>query len=809
MKTTLSLLLVAFSLGGAELLTDTNIDTSTILVRHRPGVRASDIDSFHRNQGSSAIINFKHFAWSAVKMPTARSGRDAIENYRNSRLFDKAQFQRIYRTTAIPDDPLYPQLWNMAKISAPQGWDVSMSNDVVIAVIDTGVDFNHPDLQDNLWTGPNGEHGYTAVGGVLNPGGQDDHFHGTHVAGILGAVGNNGLGVVGVNWRVKILSLKFLSSFGAGYSSDAVLCIDQMIELKKRGVNIRVSNNSWGASGYDPVIEDAFLVASAEGILNVCAAGNNAENSDAIAFSPASLSIGNIISVLASDPSDAKATFSNYGSTTTDILAPGVAILSAKLGGDYWPQQGTSMASPHVAGVCAAMFGRNPSLTAKQCKAVLLDPGSYDQTAFTLNTTSGGRVNLYKCLTNPMLFEPPSDHDPVLKISPTNFMALAAGQIGTMSAFAFDPDGDPLVSNTMTFGQHADGWLIQRQTSPALISAPTSSLTVTVTNPPSGRDYNVRVRFTVTDGRGGSALAIGNIFAQRQDSLVHPLPDSTLSIRSGEFGPLLLLSMSGEPNGAQYAYTISGNSIFRPSCCFPVNVEIPITSDISAGPLSFRAHVMDTNGNFSNSEPLVHDPQNTGRYSPNIKVQFSTLRGPSPLSVIADMSETDPGNYHNLWYSANYWRQGGFAFELHNPVRRLILTEPGVHAIQLTATDPVNRTADSYVALFTVLPTVAIETNLPPIVRLVAPQDLSVALSGSKLILTWSDSSTGEDRWLLEYRTKAKGPWASFRLLSALAANVQTFSFTPQRTTRYEFRLRACKLSTCSPYSNTASIRTP
>ena len=250
--------------------------------------------------------------------------------------------------SVAPNDPFWMtgQLWGLEKIRANAVWNDFSTGDssVVIADIDSGVDYTHPDLAPNMWRNPaevpgnnsdDDNNGYVddvvgidvidaneTRGGPEDP--MDDHGHGTHVAGTIAGVGNNGAGVAGVTWNSKILACKFLDSNGNGTDAGAIGCFDYIVALKRRGVNIRVSNNSWGsAAGPAPALQWAIDVAGAAGILNVFAAGNDQADNDAAPSSPSSLPSPSIIAVAASDGSDNRASFSNFGATMVDLAAPG------------------------------------------------------------------------------------------------------------------------------------------------------------------------------------------------------------------------------------------------------------------------------------------------------------------------------------------------------------------------------------------------------------------------------------------------------------------------------------------------------
>ncbi|MFN5469596.1 MAG: S8 family serine peptidase, partial [Pirellulaceae bacterium] len=229
-----------------------------------------------------------------------------------------------------------------------------------------------------------------------------------HVAGTIGGVGNNGIGVAGVAWNVKMISAKFLGPSG-GYTSDAVRALDYLTALKNSGVNIVATNNSWGGGGYSAALHAAIIRSANAGILFVAAAGNNGANNDATAYYPANYSTlvpatgqpasiyESVISVGAIDPNGALANFSNYGATQVDIGAPGVAINSTLPGNTYGAYSGTSMATPHVAGGVALLAASNPSWTAKNIRDALLTTAK-PTPSLSGRTATGGRLDLAAAL---------------------------------------------------------------------------------------------------------------------------------------------------------------------------------------------------------------------------------------------------------------------------------------------------------------------------------------------------------------------------------------------------------------------------
>ena len=318
----------------------------------------------------------------------------------------------------LPNDPSFSQLWGLsntgqsggvvdADIDAAEAWNVTTgSRSVVIGVIDSGIDVSHPDLAANIWRNPgeiagNGidddRNGYvddvTGWDFVSNDNvPQDGDGHGTHVAGTIGAVGNDGRGVVGVNWQVSLLPLKFLSDSGSGSTSAAIAAINYATALRNRGVNIVATNNSWGGGGFSSSLRDAIRAHGQAGILFVAAAGNESANNDTTPAWPANYAEANVISVAALDRSDQLASFSNFGATTVHVGAPGVAIYSTTPGNRYASFNGTSMAAPHVAGIAGLLAAANPQATMAEIRSAILD-SVVRVPSLAGRSTTGGRVN--------------------------------------------------------------------------------------------------------------------------------------------------------------------------------------------------------------------------------------------------------------------------------------------------------------------------------------------------------------------------------------------------------------------------------
>lgn len=272
-------------------------------------------------------------------------------------------------TASVPNDPNLNKLWGMQNSGAAQVWPQTRdSANVVVAVIDTGVDYRHPDLRDNMWS-RGGIHGYDFYDNDSDP--LDEENHGTHVAGTIAAVGNNGVGVVGVTWKTQIMAMRFLGPDGGGATSDAVKCIDWAVA---NGAHVLC--NSWAGPATSPELSEAVSRAERKGVLFVAAAGNtggSGNNNDSRPYYPASLGQANVISVGAIDSNNNRGSFSHYGKRSVDIGAPGVQILSTVRNGQYATQSGTSMAAPHVAGAAVLVWATKfstPTQSPSQMTAV-------------------------------------------------------------------------------------------------------------------------------------------------------------------------------------------------------------------------------------------------------------------------------------------------------------------------------------------------------------------------------------------------------------------------------------------------------
>jgi uncharacterized repeat protein (TIGR01451 family) len=368
------------------------------------------------------IKNFHIVSLSRVKIP-ADTVEKAVSILNTLAGVEYAEPNYLRHINAVPNDPSYFHTWGLhntgqtggtvdADIDAPEAWDLTTgSPDMVVAVIDSGMDMAHEDLAANIWTNP----GEIPGNGIDDDGNgyvddvhgwdfsRDDNDpsdteaacmgHGTHTSGTVGAVGNNGIGVTGVNWDVKVMPLKifrtYLKVLCSASSADIIDAVEYAADM-----GVRVSNNGYGGGSFSQAEYDAILASRS---IFVAAAGNKGRNNDSTPSYPASYTLDNVIAVAATDHNDAPASFSNYGIQSVDLSAPGVNILSTLPGNTYDYYDGTSMASPHVAGAVGLLIGYDPSLTNREIKWRIL----YGTDYIGIPVLSGGRLNVYNSLTLP------------------------------------------------------------------------------------------------------------------------------------------------------------------------------------------------------------------------------------------------------------------------------------------------------------------------------------------------------------------------------------------------------------------------
>lgn len=484
-----------------------------IIIRAKSGAASEALAKVHARLGTKALNVARHRgeAPDVVSLPPGLSVGRALETFRASGAVDYAEPDYLLKLLATPNDTRYLNLdqWNLnntgiyggvpgADVSAEAGWDLQTdASNIIVAVVDTGVRYTHEDLAANMWINA-GESGVDALGrnkrtngvdddgngyiddvhgiNVLNGSGNptDDWGHGTHVAGIVGAVGNNALGVTGVAWRVKLMAIKFIDA-SANYSvSDAITALNYA-----RAHGARIVTASWGNYAFtSQALRDAITALRNAGIIVTAAAGNDNNNNDTFPLYPASYEFDNILAVAATNRVDGRAGYSNYGATTVDLGAPGSPVFSTWGAADnaYQYYEGTSMAAPHLAGACALLWARFPSDTYQQIIARVLstvDP----LPSLNGRAKSNGRLNLGAALASGSAPPPPP---------PPPLAAPGAMALGSVTLTWTD--------NTTT----ETGFEIERSTDNAtfaqvaVVAANTTSATFNALN--AGVTYYFRVR---------------------------------------------------------------------------------------------------------------------------------------------------------------------------------------------------------------------------------------------------------------------------------------------------------------------------
>jgi hypothetical protein len=594
----------------------------------------------------------------------------------------------IIKVDALPNDPSFGNEWGLnntgqtingspgtpnADINAPEAWNVTTgSPNVTVAVIDTGVDWTHPDLSSQIWTNPgescpgcqndgidndhNGYvddwHGWDFANNDNNP--MDDHGHGTHVAGTIGATGNNGTGIAGVNWNVRIMPVKFLDAQGQGTDANAVSAV---LYAAENGAD--VMNNSWASNDYSQALADAIGVADQHNVLFVAAAGNNSTDNDSTPTYPASYDLPNVVSVAATDNNDNLASFSNFGRRSVDLGAPGVDIYSTWTGGGYQYASGTSMATPHVSGAAALAKAEFASASAAGLKALLLGTVDADP-ALAATTSSGGRLdvgNAVTCNNTPELWVDspgPVFHTDVGAPVPVTVLASNCADPSGMTVTATE-NGNPLTLSargdgvyTGTFTPTAGGPLTISVTASNGTTSTTRTATgvaqasssITPGGPPvtvtSVTGESVPVKFNGTAGERVS-VAFTNVSIQlSQVSLVSPSGKSLASAWIGSSGGLLDATTLPETG----AYTISV-APFASSTGGSVTVQLfDVPPDATAsttpggGPVSLSTTTPGQNASVTFN----------GTANQRISIQISNTFSLALLSILKPDGSTLVGN---------------------------------------------------------------------------------------------------------------------------------------------------------------------
>jgi len=552
-----------------------NFAPDRLIVRFRAGKSPSARAAVHSIAGGRTKGRFGTLRdIEVVQLESGIPLLEALRRYRSQAdvVYAEPDYRRIL-FDVVPNDPMFTGLWGLrntgqsgglagADIDAVKAWEVSTgSSDVVVGTIDTGVDWNHPDLAANIYRNDgdcvangidddgNGFvddcHGFNAVAGRGDP--IDTYKHGTHVAGTIGAVGNNGLGVVGVNWKVKILACKTDDEYGYLYDSAILLCLDYMATMRNRGVNIVATNNSYGGPFQSKAVTDAIREQMKRGILFMAAAGNYGLDNDTIWVYPANTDLPNILTVAATNNTDGLASFSDYGRHTVHLGAPGVAITSTVPGNGYETWDGTSMAAPYVVGTAALLKAYDPALDWAAIKNRILAGG--DLRGSMTETISGRRLNTYGAMTC-------AGQEILTRLQPQRNQVYAA--VGEMVTFSM---------------LHV------------VCAQPAGELTLTVGNDPPIVLHD--------DGQNGDEAAVDGVYTARW------LPPSagrySATFSNGETVTVNVLKPYTFSNTAYSWRTISGTVVY-PDWFYGRPVEIVPPFPVHFGGLTFDSVAIDAYG---------------------------------------------------------------------------------------------------------------------------------------------------------------------------------------------------------------------
>ncbi len=661
-----------------------NFVPDEIIVKFRDGVDefAKDLSRFRVAGTRKKIFKFIP-GLEVVKLRRGVSVEEAIDLFEQIPDVLYAEPNYLLHTTAnpnitaTPNDPSFGSLWGLSKINAPGAWNITTgSSSMVVAVIDTGIDYTHPDLAANMFHNTadcNGNgidddgngyiddcFGIDVANGDSDP--MDDHYHGTHVAGTIGAVGNNGIGVVGVNWNVKLLACKFFDASGFATTEGAIECLEYVKDMKDRGVNIVATNNSWGGDENSQALYDAIDVQRQHGILFIAGAGNGnafgvGQNNDTTPFYPCNYFLANIVCVAATKSNDGKAGFSNYGRRTVHVGAPGEGILSTVPGGGYTSLSGTSMATPHVSGLAALLKAQDPNRDWRAIKNLILTGGN--TISSMANTITGKRINANGAMTcsNTIIqsrLQPVANTvsaSPGVPVSLASLNINCANPNGNVSVSVSSGDTVTLLDDGLGADQAAGDGIYSAQWTPTIAGTYTLSfpgndkVTVNVANPtinvtPSSIDFggvsvgnSADKNFTVTNSGGG--VLSGTATTDPPYSIVS---GGTYNLSSGQsqtvtvrFSPTALGTFAGNvtfTGGAGASRTVTGAAA-------EVKSITPSTVDLTLPPPNF---IVSGNGftnfgfglsvaNFYRNGTLIAQARASSGTSTSLTVPFPTTQG--------------------------------------------------------------------------------------------------------------------------------------------------------------------------------------
>jgi len=660
--------------GGAPPRDGKGYRDDRILLIPKPGHEGA-LANFHGVQRARIHRKFPQSGNAeVVQLPKGSDIRALIERYQKSGHVDVAEPDYLWQAASAPNDPSYANdaLWHLnnvgqnfgtpdADIDAPEGWDIlNSASNIIVAIVDTGVNYTHEDIAANMWINPgeipgngidddgNGViddvHGISALAGSPTSGTPlDDFGHGAHVAGILGAVGNNGIGVCGVAWRIRLMSCKFIDANGSGATSDLLECLEYA-----RTNGARVINCSFvGPGPYSTTLSNAFWTVRNAGIVVVTAAGNSGLNNDETPYYPASFKMDNLVAVAATTRNDDLWSASHYGATTVHLGAPGVDILSTWLGAHdvYYNNSGTSMAAPVVSGVAALLRAKYPNDTAQKIVARLLlatDP----LPGLAGKCVTGGRVNLRKALdatTLPIYSIQPAVYDWV-QTNGMTFVPLTADGLSsarplpfTFRFFANSYTQLYIAANGLLGFANAGLGIALNQDIPGG-STPNAAIY------PYWDDLNPTAGGSVWFGTHGQApnrsVVVSWVGVPHNITSPPPLTPLTFQVILHESGPIAF----------QYEEVENGRSNLTQGRTATIGLED------AAGLFGSKYSFNGTSALVTNHQAILFLPSHGTHPSPTLAAASFTASGPFPLQILAEparncvlQASTNLINWSSIW----------------------------------------------------------------------------------------------------------------------------------------------------------------
>jgi subtilisin family serine protease len=761
-----------------------------LIVKPKAGASGNSIKALHASTGAKVATRFEDLGGMEVlDLPPGLTVIEALDRYSKHPLIEYAEPDFLITldqaSQLVPND-LVPNLWGLnntgqtggkvdADIDAPEAWDIRTdASTVVVGVIDTGVDYNHPDLAANMWRNAaeipgdgidNDRNGYIddvfGINGITNSGNpMDDHYHGTHVAGTIGAVGGNGIGLVGVAPNVKLMALKFLSSTGSGATSDAIKCINY-----GRIMGAKVLNNSWGGGGFSQALYDAILAANNAGVLFIAAAGNSNADNDAGAYYPANYEVPNVVPVAATDSNDLKSSFSSYGYARVLLGAPGTGIYSTYPNNTYNTISGTSMATPHVSGAFAMLIAHRPDLDTLP-KLVHHIAMSTDAVPSMSSTTfSGGRLNLHRALAGNLRA--------IAHIS-ANKRTVEPGGTITFTDSSMGPD---ITSRTIDFG---DGNSNPISGSVQYTYPNAGNYTATLRVVSGGVEYSrsisvsVNRNYAVSTGTYSWVDTTGMTAVALTDDSATPAITIPFTFRlfSGNYNQIYIGSNGLITLGSSLGAT-SYSNVAIPNTATPNAAIYPYWDDLNPTQGGAIRHGAVSGGYVVSYEGVPH---------------FSDAASGLHFQVLLMQNGEVRFQYKDIKPTTSYGAGKSATVGLEDSTG----TVAKQHSLNGSA-----LLSNGLALVFTQ------DAPSGP----VAPSGLTAAaVSSTRIDLAWNDNSNDESGFQVEVSTNGG---ASFSPLASVGANVTTYAagnLTAGSTRHY--RVRAVNSVGNSDYSNTASATT-